>query len=232
MRIIFCNIAYMKNYKGSENDVPESGGSYVSEHADGGERWNFLEDNGKCYGYFMHDGEIHIERIDNTTPDGNIVVVWVAKPKGKNPVIVGWYQHAKVYRKMQTRCGNWEYNVEADAENCHLLPENERKFPIPRASKEGAGKGMGRSSIWYADSDYAKNKFVPEVIEYITEKLFREYCRTNQTEKAVETGQALEKCENFSKLPSGEKKVFYNIMLTACEALNLTDLADYYRNKI
>ena len=42
MRIIFCNIAYMKNYCGIENDTPVNGGKYIAENKDGGEAYNFL----------------------------------------------------------------------------------------------------------------------------------------------------------------------------------------------
>jgi tetratricopeptide (TPR) repeat protein len=55
----------------------------------------------------------------------------------------------------------------ADQENCHLIPEEERSFVVPRASKAGKGKGMGQSTVWYADSAYAQEEFVPEVLAYL-----------------------------------------------------------------
>ncbi|MCM1314195.1 MAG: hypothetical protein NC205_08295 [Prevotella sp.] len=177
MKVIFCNIAYMKSYCGDENDTPVNGGKYIAENKDGGEVYNFLEYDGRCYGYFMYYGDmVHIERIEDNgrnTVD-NVLVVWVAKPDkpDSHSVIVGWYKNATVYRYSQTnlsyRYGIYrDYNIVADAKNCYLLPENKRNFIIPRASKSGKGKGMGQSPIWYADSEYAKKEFVPKVLEYI-----------------------------------------------------------------
>ena len=31
-KVIFCNISYMKNYCGSENDTPVNGGKYIEEN--------------------------------------------------------------------------------------------------------------------------------------------------------------------------------------------------------
>ncbi|MDE5771259.1 MAG: hypothetical protein K2I06_06465, partial [Ruminococcus sp.] len=313
MRIIFCNIAYMKNYCGGDDDTPVNGGKYIAENNDGGEVWNFLNYDGKCYGYFMYYGDmVHIERIENTTAEDDtaedVLVVWVAKPKNKSSVIVGWYRHADVYR-FQHHIDDIYYSVVADVENCHLLPESKRDFVIPRAQKSGAGMGMGQSAIWYADSEYAKKEFVPKVFEYIKNyekndgefinkvwlddelnkkydgnksddellqlakspdtpsekallyinasleygetpeklfikadvlwellqftravpyyekaysldnsdfellaKLFEVYAFTEQTEKAVKTGEILEKSEYFAEISYDDKVIFYNAM--------------------
>ena len=43
MRILFCNIAWMKEYRGNEDgkDTPLNGGSYVDETGDAHEKYNF-----------------------------------------------------------------------------------------------------------------------------------------------------------------------------------------------
>lgn len=42
MKILFCNIAWMNEYKGiTEEDEPQGGGAYVREHADAHEKYNF-----------------------------------------------------------------------------------------------------------------------------------------------------------------------------------------------
>ena len=112
--------------------------------------------------------------------------MWVAKPKNKKSVIVGWYRHADVYRYQHT-IDDMYYNVVAKTENCHLLPENKRNFVIPGAQKNGAGMGMGQSAIWYADSEYAKNEFVPKVFEYIEnyEKNDGEFINKIWTDKEI-----------------------------------------------
>lgn len=335
MRIIFCNTAYMEKYCGSENDTPVNGGKYIAENKDGGEAYNFLDYDGMCYGYFMHYGDIlHIERIENTSVNDNVaedvLVVWVAKPNENksHSVIVGWYRHADVYKKWQNN-GEWDYNISAKAENCRLLPVDARNFIIPRASKSGKGMGMGQSSVWYADSEYAQKEFVSEVVRYIDdyeknigkfankvwtekelnkkyienksddelleiagnvdtppekallyingsleygetsdklhikadilcelfqfkksvpyyekayfldnsnckclERLFEMYCITGQTEKAIETGQLLEKSDYFAELPTNDKIRFYTAMIIGCEELNLLTMSDSYADKL
>ncbi len=185
-KVIFCNIAYMKNYCGAKNDTPVNGGKYITENNDGGEVYNFLDYNGKCYGYFMHYGDkLSIERIDIDADKENYVddvcVIWVAKKSSDSSnVIVGWYKNARVYRyvKNDFSCEtlgyypepdkDLYYNIVADAKDCYLLPENMRNYIIPRASKIGKGKGMGQSAIWYADSEYARKEVVPSVLAYIS----------------------------------------------------------------
>ena len=43
MRILFCNIAWMKEYRGNEDgrDIPVNGGSFVNETGDAHEKYNF-----------------------------------------------------------------------------------------------------------------------------------------------------------------------------------------------
>ena len=42
-KVLFCNIAWMKNYRGcSESDMPINGGKYVSDTHDAHEAYNFV----------------------------------------------------------------------------------------------------------------------------------------------------------------------------------------------
>ena len=180
-RVVFCRVAWMKYYEGvAEDDKPMNGGSYIDENGDGGEVFNFSPHNHICYGYVMHHGkEIHIERYDKI-PDNHseiedMTVVWVAT--GENgPRIVGWYEHATMYRHWQlmwdnsyTDCPEWDYNFTARETDAFLIPEVKRSFAVPRASVSGKGRGMGQSNIWYADSEYAQKEVVPEVLAYLEE---------------------------------------------------------------
>ena len=70
--IIFCNIAYMKYYRGVIKDIdePVNGGKYVTENNDGGECYNFepvsFTDGEMMFGYVMpppQTVELHIENI-------------------------------------------------------------------------------------------------------------------------------------------------------------------------
>lgn len=180
-KVVFCRVAWMKYYNGvAEDDKPMNGGSYVNENGDGGEVFNFSPHNHICYGYVMHKGdEVHIERYDKI-PDNHseiedMTVVWVAT--GDNgPRIIGWYEHATMYRYWQcmwdysfTDCPEWNYNFKAKETDAFLIPEEKRSFVIPRASVSGKGRGMGQSNIWYADSEYAQEEVIPEVLAYLEE---------------------------------------------------------------
>lgn len=177
MKVIFCNTAYMKYYCGTDGDTPRNGGKYVNENNTGGEAYNFLDDNGKCYGYFMSYGQTHIERLEGVDARdeevSDVLVVWTAKRDASSPpTIVGWYKNATVYRQFRYKGAygigvEHNYCIVADSKDCYLLPEEKRRFAIPRAPVAGAGKGMGQSAIWYAESSYAQTEFIPRVIEYI-----------------------------------------------------------------
>ena len=59
--IIFVRISSMKYYKGTMNDTPENGGSYVTENGEAHECYNFEAvnfDDGKseCFGFAMITG--------------------------------------------------------------------------------------------------------------------------------------------------------------------------------
>ena len=156
-KIVFCNIAWMKNYCGiTEDDKPYNGGSYVEENGDAAESCNFLPNNHYCYGYFASKGQnLNLSRIDKTVGKdvskiAGITVIWVANRK-----IVGWYENAEMYRKMQEFYDDvlgdskvyWLYNFKAHENDAYLLPVELGDFNIPSASVEGTGKGMGQANI-------------------------------------------------------------------------------------
>ena len=126
MRLLFCNIAWMNYYKGiiPEKDEPYGGGSYVVEHKEGGEVFNFdplpiqLDDGTVldiCYGFTetktSKSGkiqELHIEKIEGCEDCGKqdfvedvTVIYCAAKPNQSFTSVVGWYKHATVYRNYQ-----------------------------------------------------------------------------------------------------------------------------------
>ena len=77
MRILFCNIARMKYYKGIVKgvDEPQYGGEYVARTGDAYEKFNFapLQEGPqqKCFGFFetkstngASSNQLHIERLE------------------------------------------------------------------------------------------------------------------------------------------------------------------------
>ena len=178
-KILFCNIAWMKYYAGvSEDDQPINGGEYIEKEATADEVNNFLANNGKCYGFVRVDGRIALEdhykgvkASDDYVDD--VLVIWLATNNEQKTKIVAWYKNARVYREDRDLTffthpqANAYYNIEAKAEDCFLLAEEDRVFRIDRANEAGKGIDFGQSNIGYADSNYAKENIVPELIKYI-----------------------------------------------------------------
>lgn len=193
MRILFCKIAFMKYYKGVQENVdePRNGGSYVTENRDGGEVYNFdavsLEgrESEYCLGFVEtkstrkdRKNELHIEKIQgcealkNEEAVEDVLVVWCATTPREETSIMGWYQHATVYRHYQ-QCdfGNdfvQDYNVIAKKEDCVLLPEvTRRRWSAPVA--KGWKFGFGQALVWYGQEEIARNyieKKIREIQEY------------------------------------------------------------------
>lgn len=180
IRVIVFNITGMELYNGIENgDDVTFGGEYVKRNRSGGEIFNFQDYNGYCYGYVSAiNGTVKVERIDdigeNDDKIENVLVVWTAKlSKDIKNVIVGWYRNATVYRNEHSQeqfpglGRRLLYCCKAKSEDTILLPMSERKFIIERAKDKGTGMGLGQSNVWFADSDYGRKTFIPQLVDYI-----------------------------------------------------------------
>lgn len=198
-RFLFCNIAWMSYYKGNVDgdDKPQGGGSYVSETSDAHEKYNFeavdlkfedeaFEDGKYCLGFVetkSTNGEtsnqLKIEKISGCegckkeAAVEDVTVVYCARypfSDKRETVVVGWYQHATVYRnyEFQDFCdkqGNvldtQAFNAIAKKEDCVLLPTGVRRrgntWTVPRKKGKTVPYGFGQSNVWYAnDSDNEK----------------------------------------------------------------------------
>jgi len=193
-KIVFFNIAWMKRYQGLVGDTPVGGGSYVHQYAFGVEIWNFQHFQGTMYG-FVEAGwrplkSINITKLGARRKDqsvSGVLVVWVARhPAHKKTFVVGWYENARVYRDRQAlppgtnrRLQNGQaapYFVEADRQNCLLIPQDMRDFQILRAVELKKAKiapanlkdagGIGQSNIYYGQ-DWYGNQVKPRVLEYV-----------------------------------------------------------------
>ncbi|MCC7174326.1 MAG: EVE domain-containing protein [Bryobacterales bacterium] len=120
---------------------------------------NYREVHGNYYGYGQIAGnKVKLHKI-GADPSADrmegVTVVWFSTSPAGKKVLVGWYSKATVFRDYQspppgsgreingTEVG---FYAVAKVEDCLLLPENERVFPIPR------GKGGNEPvRIWYAD---------------------------------------------------------------------------------
>ena len=176
-KVVFCNIAWMKDYCGiTDEDKPYNGGSFVEETGTAYECYKFKPNNHYCYGYFMSSGNrLNLSRVegkkvsDSVSAINGVTVVWVA-----NRTIVGWYENATMYRVWKTFYDEtfgeedyhteWLFNFKAAEKDAFLIPNDIRSFEVPSAPRAGVGRGMGQSNIWYPDSDYAREVFVPLIV--------------------------------------------------------------------
>ena len=166
MKVLFCRIAYMKNYKGincneqsPDYDVPQGNNiKYVNETKDGHERYNFLpKDDGYCYGFvetgFRNENlndltqrnTIHIEYIEDCESmkkedfvDG-VLVVWCS-PMDYLGCVVGWYKNATVYRKRQQQ-NKWE-----DTDGYHIKVKASKENVVLLSKEE---RSSGKWNAFY-----------------------------------------------------------------------------------
>lgn len=193
--ILFCNLAYLPFYDTNRDKVqPKNGGSYVAEKQEAFEQYNFEKCEDGYYRGFVETGcrlgyengqktntynSLHIEKIDPSAENKgyiqDVLVVFCARPENGKTRIVGWYDHATVFRKRPKyngRAYNGKeyngrvYNLCTAVSDAHLLPENERTFEIPRANENKDNIGFGQSNLWYA-KDSKSQEFAEKVIAYI-----------------------------------------------------------------
>ena len=163
MSYLFCNVGWMTDYKGqNENDKIVGGGSYVEREETGHEVCNFVPYENQMYGYvgLPKKRKIDINKLGtDSTHDfvENVNVIWTAHRKKKGRYVIGWYKNATVYREYQKfgkavpPCHKANeidgYRIVAEKSNCTLLPVEQRTIEVPR----GVRGGMGQANIWYAD---------------------------------------------------------------------------------
>ena len=205
MRILFCNIAQMKYYKGiiPGIDEPRYGGAWVDRTGDAYEKYNFdpiKTDRGEyCFGFFetkstnrSTSNQLHIERLEGVSAKAetaeHVLVIWCSTHHQNEPVVVGWYRDAAVYRQYQEidvdfADGTQEvqtYNIKAPTEGCVLLPDGERNrhcWWAPRKKKTGSF-GFGQANVWFAEEESAENyirQLMEQIEHYTGENWLREY---------------------------------------------------------
>lgn len=157
---IFFNVAWMNEYRGiTDIDAPLVGGSWAEKH----EVCNFLDINGRCYGFVQPpNGEnINIGRIgaseDTKFIDG-VTVVWSARARNGKTVVVGLYRNARLHSSRQKlpnsplhQQGGFkleDYFAECRVEDAFLISHKRRDHFIPRGTD-----AMGQCLVWYGDTD-------------------------------------------------------------------------------
>ncbi|WP_224963847.1 protein NO VEIN domain-containing protein [Acinetobacter guillouiae] len=182
--VLFARIGYMEYYQGAFNgDVPKGGGSFNNENT-GFEACNFLDVNGKVYGYYqpaMNSGKVNLERIDPSNQnlekvDNVLVIFFSTLPKilaqqnfsddviSSSAVIIGWYTNATVFREPQKIDRKIDgvdqdtYFIEADTSDAFLLPVDKRLYKIGHGIKGEKEGNPGQSNSFYIYGDNKKLK--------------------------------------------------------------------------
>ena len=147
------------------------------------EIFNFLDDDGTCYGYTPPYGRINLNEICKIeikkSSDGNeylenvLIVFNASKEDGKGRRIIGFYVGATIFNmpypntnpKRIIASDNTfaSYNIRVKSENAYLF-DNEitRDIYIPFSKKDGYG--YGQSNIWYANKDSRSIEFKNELV--------------------------------------------------------------------
>jgi len=192
----------MVNYRGATRNDP-----LLWHDVDPGEtkNWwetrNFLPLSGRQYGCpFMSDNrQIHIERIDADAAEqvNDVTVVWVAPHQGVGrTTIVGWYKHATVYRRLQSKPRG--YHATAKARNCVCLPIALRHMEVPSARARQKGKGMGQALAWFEAGAF-KGEVLRFIKRYETGRL--------QKDQQAENERTLAEEELYRNSPASRQRI-------------------------
>lgn len=175
MKILYCRIGWMNSYNGlysSSGEIKDSivnGGAYNKDNI-GHEIYNFSNNNGTYYGYVSNS--INLNRLDNSIKRNTdfiegVLVIWIATdPRRKGQFIIGWYNNAIVYKKVQyvpnEIIKNRIKSIGSDY-NEYYIKSNDVVLVKPNMRSEQIF-GLGESNIWYGNEDTNKR-----VLEYINE---------------------------------------------------------------
>ncbi len=161
-------------------------------------------DGVNCYGFFETkfkngyksanrvNNQLHIERIDTCAKNLNelddVLVVWCATKERNEYKVVGWYQHAWVYRFYQVlQFENGyiqDFNVKAKKEDCVLLPyEEQNRVQWNAPISKVRGYGFGQSLVWYAsEADTAPSvSYVQNLVDAIHAYSGKNYLDIDET---------------------------------------------------
>lgn len=170
MPLLFCNISWMQFYAGRDpKDPPKGGGDFPRKQGYCGEELNFVPcDDGYVYGHFetikgQLDRSVAIEKLGASRNEGyvdDVDIVWTAPVEGNDPrCVVGWYKHARLYRKRQFFNGIFpsEQHQRDEMDNFRCRTRIENAFLLDVKDRDPSlmlqrGPGWsGQASWWYAD---------------------------------------------------------------------------------
>lgn len=214
MPILFCNIAWMKNYAGRDaKDPPKGGGKHVDDHGECGEECNFVPgDDGFVYGHFEtvkgdQDRQVVLENLGASKKDSfidGVDIFWTAPTEGLSPrTIVGWSRNARLYRRRQNFNGHYpsdqhendeiqSFMVRSKVDDVVLLP------PVKRTIDLQHGKGWsGQASWWYIEkSNNADAKKFLKSVRALMDNQYEPLSKPSKKQSAGKKGRAGEAAED------------------------------------
>ena len=158
--LMFVRTTYMREYKGiTPSDRPYIDSNLFDRSQLANEAYNFAAYQNKCYGFFGIQGNLNLRRLGGKSSDDyvdDILVIIIASSPEKESVIIGWYDHARVFKEpqelpeeLQQNDDRKLFNMQAAAKDCFLVPERDRikLFPNNFTTK------MRSNFNWYAEED-------------------------------------------------------------------------------
>ncbi|WAJ31289.1 hypothetical protein [Antarcticirhabdus aurantiaca] len=132
----------MEFYAGPEKDLPPSNFRFLkATGAEGGERHNMQELEGRCYAYVPFNRQLKLTRID---PDASgaervegVTAVMTAAMPGGGTCIVGWYENATVHADgiCRPNGGKTPCKVVAAAADSYIVPIEDRVVAYRRGER-------------------------------------------------------------------------------------------------
>lgn len=148
---LICNLVWMPEYRG-EAEVHAGGFDYVAEHGYGHELRNFDAIGNRLFGYVQaKNGTVDITKLGANPNDeyvDGVRVIFISTKPRHGPVVIGWYEQARVWRKKQPGILNIptlpdikiDYQLEGDASAAVLIPVDKRDFDVPNRRKGFPGQ--------------------------------------------------------------------------------------------
>jgi len=191
--VLFLKTGWMEFYAGGKADKLLGNFRYLKEHRNdpnaGGERRNFLQQRGYCYGYAPFHNTLDLTRLHSDARgkyvDGVDVAFIARRPKKGGVFVVGWYRNARVYSTLQDIAGHY---CLARAREYKLLHIDDRTLQIPVT----ATSGPRSPAVWFGSSDAIRDVRLLKVGQYRVPHVRRSASRRT-VDPDVEQRSAVEK---------------------------------------
>ncbi|TDL74915.1 hypothetical protein E2L08_15605 [Palleronia sediminis] len=216
MPIIVVSVAWMPEYR-HHTEPAYSNDAWHQNNEAGGESLNFLNQDGRFYGYVRVDGNLafkgHPEQFDvDGDGIGRADIVFVGpNPQSGTLFVVGFYRNAKVLT-VSGQDPSGRDGIHFITEDAVLIPENERVFFIPSAQRrdDGYPYGVGQSRVWYALTlDDNTIELRNDLIEYMANPMdgdpsINELNSNDEEVKRLSAHRRFERRGNYGAIKAGK----------------------------